>query len=289
MSGHNKGKCIGGIRTLDDLYGRCMVEPGDECWHLRRADGKPIPRDYKRLGVHVFEFGSISALRAAWFLSHGQFPPAGLLTYRLCTSYDCVNPAHLRCGTKAQMGAFHASTGRHRGNPERCAINSRNISSRRIITEELRLWIRESTQTAEEIAQVLGVAASTVYKYANGKHRPPLAVASSVFDFRGSIGITAQVEATPKSERHVRDHKGWSNPMAKLSHQQLMAICKRFDSVGERHQPGDKLKWRDKVAGRETLAAIAQAFDITRSHVWRIGTGRAWGHVTGRSQERIAA
>lgn len=112
--------------------------------------------------------------------------------------------------------------------------------------------------------------------------------AASVFSFRESIQITVPVEPIPKSLRHVRDQKGWKNANCKLSRAQLMDICKRFDAVGSRHHADDHLKWTDKVekAGRETWEDIARDHGITRRHVWAIGTGRMWGHVTGRAPHR---
>lgn len=109
--------------------------------------------------------------------------------------------------------------------------------------------------------------------------------AATVFDWRGSIEIVPPVEPIPKSLRHVRDQRGWKNTMAKLSRPELLAICARFDAVGPRHQPSDHLKWYDTnaKAGRETWEDIARDYGITRAHVWRIGTGRVWGEVTGRS------
>lgn len=111
---------------------------------------------------------------------------------------------------------------------------------------------------------------------------------SSVFEFRGSIQIAMPVEPIRKSMRHVRNHEGFRNPNCKLSREALMDICARFDAIGPRHQAIDQLKWRDKVekAGRETWTDIAKDHRITPRHVWAIGTGRLWGHVTGRAPNR---
>lgn len=114
---------------------------------------------------------------------------------------------------------------------------------------------------------------------------------SSIFDWRGRIDISMPIEPIPKDLSKVRDQRGWKNANSKLSRPELMAICERFDAIGPRHQPGDGLKWRDKAekAGRETWADIARDYGITRRHVWAIGTGRLWGHVTGRSHNKGAS
>lgn len=115
--------------------------------------------------------------------------------------------------------------------------------------------------------------------------QPKERLMNSVFDFRGSIQIVEPVDPIPKDLSQVRDRRGWKNPNCKLSRPELLEICRRFDLVGPRHQPGDHMKWRDPVskAGRETWERIAADYRISRRHVWAIGTGRLWGHVTGRS------
>jgi hypothetical protein len=158
---HKHGTNLGGIRTLEDLRQRCVIDADTGCWHLRTARGRAMPVD-KVHRVWSSTYGqSVSVTRLAWELKAQRTPAAHKVVSRVCTSYDCINPAHLKCWSKADEGAFLAKTGRVATASKRIA-NKISGQRRSRLTPELRTWLMESTQSNVEVGRCLGVAHSYV-------------------------------------------------------------------------------------------------------------------------------
>jgi hypothetical protein len=153
---HASGAYLGSTRTLEDLRGRCVIVPGCDCWHLRKADGKPMPRDGKRHVVWIHGQGAISATRAAWRLAGKPEPKEGRLVFRACTSYDCVNPQHLRVGTHMSRAAAQKATGRSM-TAAKLRANKEAGLKRSKVPADVRVWIAESPQTLHEVAHAVGI------------------------------------------------------------------------------------------------------------------------------------
>jgi hypothetical protein len=144
------------IATLEDLRSRCVIDPACECWHLRKADGKPMPRGGKRHVVWIYGQGAVSATRAAWRLAGKPEPKKGRLVFRACASYDCVNPAHLQVGTHASRAAAQKATGRSM-TPAKLRANRESGLRRSKVPAEIRIWIAESPQSAAAVAHAVGI------------------------------------------------------------------------------------------------------------------------------------
>jgi hypothetical protein len=178
---HEIGTHLGGISCIDTLRARCVVDPDTCCWHLRKASGAAMPRD-KVHRVWVHGRGVLSATRAAWELKRGVVVERGLVVSRACKGYDCVNPAHLRCWTKAQEGEHLRRTKRLRNQAGRYIANTVNGRRRAKLTPELAQWARESEQSIMDAAHGLGVSPSRVgYIRAGSAWRTK--AAPSVFDW----------------------------------------------------------------------------------------------------------
>jgi len=157
---HEPGTYLGAVRTLDDLKGRCYIEPGCDCWHLRSSRGRPMPKD-RRHAIWLFGKGSVTATRAALELA-GRPVRKGYRAVRTCESYDCVNPEHLKAWTKAQEGAWHVKRGTS-VTPRKTIANRLMGAKRSRISTEVRRWVVESPQTGSDIAHAIGVFPSYVY------------------------------------------------------------------------------------------------------------------------------
>lgn len=67
-----------------------------------------------------------TAPRASWLLS-GKKLSDKQVVWRTCLNDECCAPNHLKAGTKAEEGAWMTLSGHRRGNPERAAVNLRNV------------------------------------------------------------------------------------------------------------------------------------------------------------------
>jgi hypothetical protein len=160
MSHAHGTKLAGSIACLESLRERCVI-CGD-CWHLRTANGRPLPDD-KRHVIWVHGKGLMTAARASWFFRAGRLPLRGHRVVRTCGSYDCVAPTHLRAMSHADYGALMKAQGRT--NTARKTIANRVQGLRRSrVSVELRQWIAESTQTLKDMAHALDVAPSHVHQ-----------------------------------------------------------------------------------------------------------------------------
>lgn len=181
---HKPGANIGGVMSIDCIHGRCVVDLDTKCWHFRTARGRPMPRD-KTQRLWVYGVGVTTVTRATWALHTGQPIPSGMVVSRTCESYDCANPAHLRCWPKSAEGAHLSRIGRYKGNIRRVSANTINSRPQAKLTHELAQWARESGQTIKAAAHGLGVASSVVGYIRRGEAWRTGAPSASIF----SMGV----------------------------------------------------------------------------------------------------
>jgi hypothetical protein len=82
-------------RTEEEHFWHRVDRRGpDECWPWKA--GK-IPKGY---GVLVYQQRHRLATQVSWELTHGKPFPADMMCLHSCDNPPCVNPAHLRPGTK---------------------------------------------------------------------------------------------------------------------------------------------------------------------------------------------
>jgi hypothetical protein len=176
-----------GIRTLRDLRNRCVIASRDDCWTFRllrntRRSKRTDPRVW--LSEHQ---RSETLPRAAWLLAGRPLQPDQVV-WRTCGSATCCNPAHLRAGTRADLGAWAAERGTWRGLPHRPAINRANVirGGHVHLTMELAEWVRESHQTGVAVAHGLGVTVQCVSRVRLRQTWAPAVPAASVWAWAGA-------------------------------------------------------------------------------------------------------
>lgn len=157
---HKPGTYLGGIRSIQDLRARCVIDGDCDCWHLLKTDGSPLPEKCRQ-NIWVHGVGYMTAMRAAWHLS-GQKKPIkrGLVMQRACDSFDCVNPDHLRWGSRHTLARLLTERGVFNSAARRASI-AKFAAARpqaTVVTPELRIWLAESQQTGAEAAHGLGVS-----------------------------------------------------------------------------------------------------------------------------------
>lgn len=169
---HAEGTYLGGVRSVADVRQRCVVD-ADGCWHLRTAHGKP-----QRMGrvqrIWVHGVGCVSATRAVWELAHGCKMGRHRRAVRVCESYDCANPEHIRALTHSEaqrriVGDWHAMT------QARQAQLVRIQRMQRRLTPEQVAEIRHSLASAAALARKFGCSPTTVCAVRKGAtYRDPV-------------------------------------------------------------------------------------------------------------------
>lgn len=185
--GVKTGAYLGSVRCVQTLRERCVMGEGG-CWHLRSPYGKPyLASDHKTPVVRVYGQGDMSATKASWLVSHGALPPPGQIVYRVCGSHDCVNPAHLRCGTKADFGRFRAKSGIAKltiSARSLCVLGQTRLRQRKLTYEQAR-EIRASNESSHKLAPLFGVSASTIVAIRSGRRYRDVTAGASVFAWGG--------------------------------------------------------------------------------------------------------
>ena len=147
------GAYLGGIRTLEDLRLRCVCREDDDCWHLRSARGKPMRKDH----VHVVALrghkGNVTATRAAWVLA-GKTLKQGFVVRRVCESYDCVNPSHLRQGPRAEVSRKSAADGKFRSAEQLAPLAEARRRQTKVTPEVLQLILTSPLPTPQLVPHV---------------------------------------------------------------------------------------------------------------------------------------
>lgn len=174
---HPHGTDCGGIRTVEDLMGRCVVDTETDCWIWGMSRSKPggapslwLPALGKRTSIGV----------AICVLMTGAGPKKGQCWHATCGTPYCANPAHRKCGNRStQMLALKM---------ERTPLQVvRMTAGRRAnskLSEEAAAEIRQSTEVLRVIAEKHGISLSHAGLVRSGKLRRPLAApGSSVFNF----------------------------------------------------------------------------------------------------------
>lgn len=175
---------VQGIRTLEDLRNRCVIQDDTGCWLFQS-----VRRSVKNWGINVWlpSLQRTETLpRAAWILA-GK--PMGKdrdwTVWRTCLNSECGNPAHLKGGPRRAYGRWVEGVGYLRGDPRRSAINKRNklASGTARITQELADWVRESGQSGAAIAHALDVSPHCISRVRTGKTWTHTVQGASVFSW----------------------------------------------------------------------------------------------------------
>lgn len=155
---HKPGSYLRGIKTLDDLRARCVVDEDTSCWHWKGAfsHGKgqtKVPATYLPVIGKT-----TTGMRAAVLLSRGldSLPP-GRKVWARCMRRDCCNPAHMMTGTQAELGEFIAKHDLWKGNAKRVAgITKRMREQSRFSMEEIAA-MRASGMNGKQLAEAHGI------------------------------------------------------------------------------------------------------------------------------------
>lgn len=115
-------------RTLQFLKDRCRIDTETGCWlwsmgaFISGSSVTPVVHLPRQVGDS--KYTTTPAAREAWKLAGKPLAPKHVVWRHVCSSGLCINPDHCRAGTRTQMLAAVAATGRNRGKPERAVVNT---------------------------------------------------------------------------------------------------------------------------------------------------------------------
>ena len=190
-------KRYGGCKTLADILDRCRVDTETGCWLWAQCvlskRGTTTPVAHLGAGAlgSTGKGNSMTAAKAAWLLAGKPLEPGHVVWRHVCRAGLCVNPAHCRAGTRSEMHATVAATGRNKGTPGRAAINTINRQS--MLTPIDKVRIAESMFDAgslqKDVQAALGITQKTAAAIRLGRHphsvgRQRLVANASVFAWR---------------------------------------------------------------------------------------------------------
>ena len=152
--------------TLEALRTECCEEVG-ECWEWQRSMSGPGGHQ-PQINVHG---KPQNAARLAYALSKGLQSiaelPATQTVWRSCSNWRCINPEHLRMGSRKQQQKALAKAGVYKQDAaERLLKRGRNSSK---LSMHAARRIRASTDPVKVIAAREGVSTSTVISIRTGK------------------------------------------------------------------------------------------------------------------------
>lgn len=167
----------GGIRTLEDLRLRSVVDDITGCWNVR---------SFARYGGVYLWFApldcTVSLTKAMAYLITGDKAPKGKLWWPTCHNTGCGNPAHRQLGTWSEMRrALHPSM-----TPlQRARITLATRARSRHFSPELRHEIITSSLPASVIAKREGMDLALVCRIRKGQAWRECTVGASVFNLAG--------------------------------------------------------------------------------------------------------
>ena len=181
---HPKGTDLGGVRSVDRLRERCVVDDETGCWHWKFGTSHGRPRlvvSHPAVGEHIRMGGA----RAAWVLANGRDVPEGQIVRLRCRSRDCCNPEHTKATTRAEWGKHIAKVGAGKCDPLRRARITRVAQARSKLNPELVREIRASELPARAEAERHGIAMSTVTAIRRQTRWKDAIAAAGVFHLAG--------------------------------------------------------------------------------------------------------
>jgi hypothetical protein len=162
------------------LRQRSRINAETGCWHWSLSlEGKVA-----KVALHQTVTGKSTKMRgprAAIILERGSIP-SHFTAWLVCKHFDCVNPEHVRTGTKKQHGAWLTKCGFLRGDPKRSAASRKTARARSKLDLEKVREIRASNESRRALADRYGVSPWTISEVSRNKRWRDAVTGSSVFN-----------------------------------------------------------------------------------------------------------
>lgn len=152
------------MRTLEDVYGRCVLDEITGCRSWKGCMDKHGPRiyapDMRFGGAMKTQYGR----RAVWQLVNQRPLPKGWRVFGTCGNLACLAYKHMEASTAAERGRKVAASGKQKGLIKRIVANRQIGRARSVLTPEIVIEIVESVETGLAIAKRLGICRTTISK-----------------------------------------------------------------------------------------------------------------------------
>ncbi len=151
------GAMLGAITDLAGIKARCEVNEDTECWIWRFsvAGGAKVPHAHIR-------GRNLSMVRIAFEFWRGKPVQKNRIVWRTCCQKLCLNPEHMRQGTRAQHGQWVREQGTMKGDLKRIKACRASAASRTKVTTELARQIMLSDRPHADWARELGVSPQAI-------------------------------------------------------------------------------------------------------------------------------
>lgn len=147
--------------TLEERFWAKVDRRGpNDCW-IFTGKGR-YSGDY---GLLKFNSARLAAHRVSWEIANNMKIPDGQIILHICDNPPCVNPSHLKVGTRKQNAIDMVEKGRNsitvgEANPNSTIRLSDVLEIRRLMTLDM---------SCMEISRHLGIKYTTVWGVYNGK------------------------------------------------------------------------------------------------------------------------
>ncbi len=183
------GIYCGGIKTLDDVMARCFINEVTGCWEWRMAMSGGRPGSNLPIAWFAAKRKTLSVLRLVWDFTHAVPIGAKRMVWRKCDCDSCVNPEHLKAGTRKEWGVWMAKQdrlGKNVSTTERREI--RIAAGTTVLDMEKAEFIRNSPLSGRELSRQHGWSPQVISRVRTGKtwQAPKPVASSSIFNWAQS-------------------------------------------------------------------------------------------------------
>lgn len=154
---HSQAKMLDAEKTLARRFWSNVEKSDGGCWMWI---GTKVNKGY---GVIGYRGKAIGAHRMSYIIHHGEIPD-GMILLHSCDNPSCVNPDHLRLGTRAENCADKVAKGRQ----NRGETNSNAKVTETDVIEMRRLYANGST--CAELAEKYSLSGVGVWQIVTGRN-----------------------------------------------------------------------------------------------------------------------
>jgi hypothetical protein len=171
---------MSGIRTVEDLLDRCVVDEITGCWRYRGATSPAgEPKIWSAAMGQSVTVGTLIAL-----FTTGAPPGPDQVWRRVCETSCCANPAHRK---KSDRHTASKASSAVKSPLHRARISATKRAQSTVCNEQIAAEIRTSTEPLRVFKERYGISIELASDIRRGEQWKPIGV--SVFSSWGGLGV----------------------------------------------------------------------------------------------------